>query len=511
MATTRDRALGAVAKAWNDARLRYKLKPKQREGYDRTWEQFNQKRNRRMVWRWSRRIGKTFTSHLMLVEACIRIPGSRYVIGAPSEKHLKKFSIPSIEAICADAPDKYRPRFDRAASEFHFPNGSIISLHGCDTDAKIDLMGRGPAAHGLLLEEAGAIPNLEKAVKVTAPQLLSTRHLPGCGWVLFVGTPPEGTGHYFVTICNAYRQTGREVHLTVFDGHYTPEELDVFLEEDADGMPLEEYRASETYRREWLAELIGDPSKMVLKLATESNLRACVERYRALLGADGRTRRPSHFVTYESLDVGWEDWTFGLVGWWHYPLRTLVIETELVYRQGFKREVLAQDFIAAEKRLLGEVRRSPYQDIHTQPRRWSDYAPELLQELAIEYDLPFNATAKDDRDTAINQCDRMIAGYGSAGKLAINPECKELLLQMPAAIWNKQRTEFARNSTKRHGHYDGVASLYYMTRNVVRDENPIPEGYGIGGPGRFYEPPAPVRTEEEKWANVFDMTPEEVA
>lgn len=505
------RAQAAVAQAWKAGRLRYKAKPHQRIAYDKTWAQFHAKRKRRMVWRWSRRLGKTFNSHLMIVEACIRIPGSRYVIAAPSEKHLKKFSFPTIDAICADAPPEFRPHFDRSASEYRFPNGSVISLHGCDTDSKIDLMGRGPAAHGLLFEEAGAIPNLEKAVKVTAPQLLSTRQLPGCGWVLFVGTPPEGTSHYFVTICNAYRQDGREVHFTIFDGHYTAEELDVFLEEDADGMPLEEYRNSEAYRREWLGELIGDPSKMVLKLATEANMRACVERYRALCGPDGKPHRPSHFVVYESLDVGWEDWTFGLVGWWHYPQQTLVIEKELVYRNGFKREALAQDFIAAEVELLGPVRRSPYQEIHTSPRRWSDYAPELLAELSAEYDLPFNATAKDDRDTAINQCDRMIAGYGSAGKLAINPECKELLAQMPAAIWNKPRTEFARNATKRHGHYDGVASLVYMSRNVVRTENPIPSGWGMGGPGRFYEPPARTDTEEQKWANVFGVTLEEDA
>jgi hypothetical protein len=511
MTPEQHRAVAAVAMAWREGRLRYKLKEHQRRAYDRTWIQFHAQRRRRFAWRWSRRLGKTFASHLMIVEACARIPNSRYVIAAPSEKHLKKFSFPTIDTICADAPPEFQPRFDRAASEYRFPNGSVISLHGCDNDAKISRMGRGPAAHGLLFEEAGEIPNLEKAVKVTAPQLLSTRKLPGCGWVLFVGTPPEGTSHYFVTICNNYRLDERESHYTVFDGHYSAQELEEFLEEDADGMPLDEYRASEAYRREWLGELIGDPSRMVLKFATEANMRACVERYRALLGADGKPRRPSHFVVYESLDVGWEDWTFGLLGWWHYPLQTLVIELELVYRGGFKREVLAKDFVDAEVALLGPARRSPYQDIHTQPRRWSDYAPELLAELSAEYDLPFNATAKEDRDTAINQCDRMLPGYGSAGKLAINPECKELLTQMPAAIWNKARTEFARNATKRHGHYDGVASLVYMSRNVVRTENPVPAGWGMGGPGRFYEPAEPPATEESKWATVFGVTPEEEA
>jgi hypothetical protein len=454
-----------------------------------------------MAWRWSRRIGKTFNAHILIVENCIRVAGSRYVVAAPSEKHLEKFVRPTIEAICADAPPGFAPHFDRQASEYKFPNGSVISLHGCDTDGKISRMGRGPAAHGVLFEEAGEIPNLERAVKVTSPQLLSTRKLAHSGWMLFVGTPPESPAHYFVEICRRYAQDGREIHFTIYDGHYSQAELDAFLEEDADGMPLEEYRQSENYRREWLGELIGDPSRMVLRFATEANLQACVERYRALGG-----RRPSHFVVYESLDVGWEDWTFWLLGWWHHAQQTLVVEKELVYRNGFKRDELAKDIISAEKAFLGESRRAPYQGLSAEPRRWSDYAPELLSELAAEYDLVFSPTAKDDRDTAINQCDRMIPGYGSGGKLAINPECRELLVQMPSAIWNKQRTDFARNAVKRHGHYDGVATLVYMSRNVVRTEDPVPPGYGLNAPGRWeVEVPDPGAMESQKWASVYGL------
>lgn len=491
----------AVQEAWGRGRLLYKLHPHQRKAYERTWAQFQAPRRRRMVWRWSRRIGKTFTAQVLIIEQCLRVPGSRYVVAAPSEKHLEKFVKPAIEAICVDAPFGYAPHFDRQASEYRFPNGSVISLHGCDTDGKISRMGRGPAAHGILFEEAGEIPNLEKAVKVTSPQLLSNRKLPFSGWMLFVGTPPESSAHYFVEICRRYAQDGREIHFTIFDGHYSQAELDAFLEEDADGMPLDEYRQSENYRREWLGELIGDPSRMVLKFATEANLRECVERYNALRG-----RRPSHYVVYESMDVGWEDWTFWLLGWWHYRERTLVVEKELVYRAGFKRDDLARDIRAAEEVFLGPSRMAPHRDGSQPPRRWSDYAPELLAELASEYNLVFSPTAKEDRDTAINQCDRMIPGYGSAGKLAINPECRELLVQMPSAIWNKQRTDFARNATKRHGHYDGVASLVYLSRNVVREEDPIPTGFGLGGPGRWELPEEEQEdSEAAKWAKVWSM------
>jgi len=500
MSLTAKERRAAVDLAWKEGRLRYKLHPHQRAAYDRTTQQFAGEGIRRIAWRWARRLGKTFTGHLKVVEGCASIPGFRGVIGAPSEKHLKKFTMPAIEAICSDAPNSCMPRFDRAESEYRFPNGSVISIHGCDTDGKISRMSRGPAANALLFEEAGEIPNLERAIKTTAPQLLSKYNDQNSGWILVVGTPPESPAHYFVDICRRYAQQGREIHYTLYDGHYAPETLKAFLRDDADGMPEDEYKASEMYRREWLAELIGDPSRMVLKLATEAHMREMVERYNAL-----NDQRPSHYVVYESLDVGWEDWTFWLMGWWHHRLQTLVIEKELVYKNGFKRDTLAAEIIQAEEHFLGPSRRAPYQGTSQEPRRWSDHAPELLAELSSEFNLPFNPTAKEDRDTAINQCDRMIPGYGVSGKLAINPNCKELLVQMPAATWNKTRTEFAKNMSRRYGHYDGVASLVYMTRNVVRSEDPVPVDFGVGGPGRWYEPGLRPPTEEEKWAKVFDL------
>lgn len=499
----------AVLAAWAGPRLRYKLHPHQKRAYDDVRAMVEGKRKKRRLWRWSRRLGKTTTSEVHAVEGCILTPGGRYVVAAPSGEHLERFVKPAIEMITADAPPDLKPAWNSRLSEYKFPEygaarGSIISLYGCDTDRKISLMGRGPAANGIIFEEAGEIPDLKKARAVTAPQLLSLRHAPFSGWMLFVGTPPESAAHYYAVLSRLYRQDGRELHYTIYDGHYTSKEIEQFIEDEADGQPISEYKESEEFRREFMAEIISDPSRKVLKFATEPRLRECVERYRNL------GPRPSHFVVYEGMDVGWSpDWTFWLIGWWHHAKQTLVIERELFYRNGFQPDTLAQDVKDAEAKLLGASRRAPYRKQVLEPRRWSDYSPFLLQDLASKHDLVFATTAKDDRDTAISDCDRMIPGYGKAGQLAINPDgCPMLLQQMEAAIWNKARTEFDKGASRAMGHYDGVAALVYLTRNVVKQENPFPVNYELpSGVHSFVIPgdTAQPKTEAEKWASMYDM------
>jgi hypothetical protein len=494
----------AIRDAWLvHKRLRYKLYPHQQRAYDAFKALIHGKKTkRRMAWRWSRRIGKSFAAQVLSVETCIQVPGARIAVISPTEKVLEEFVKPALEAIIADAPPEVRPRWSGQDNAYLFDhNGSRIALYGAANDAAIDNIGRGPAAHGVVFEEAGHIRDLAKARKVVAPQLLGTRGMDGCGWMLFVGTPPESTTHPFVQICRAAREEGREVHYTIHDGHWPPETVRTFIEEEAEGIPYEEFITTEDYRREFLAELIGDPTRKVLKFADEARLKACVERYKA-------TSRPSHFKAFEGMDVGWSpDWTFWLLAWWDYRSRTLVVEKELHWRDGFKHEDMAAAIKAAETEVLGAARVSPFHVGYKVPQRWSDYSPILLAELADKHDIIFNHTAKDDRDTAISNCDRMIPGYGSVGKLAINPACKELLKQMEAALWNKARTDFAKDAPKRYGHYDGVAALVYLTRNVIRDENPFPpDMYAVDRNTHFVVDEGDYRhPEDAAWARAFGV------
>jgi hypothetical protein len=491
---------------WRAGELGYKLFPHQKVGYEKFRKQINGKRNRRGVWRWSRRTGKTGTAEILGCETCIKVPGARIAVVAPTKDMLTQYVRPAIERIIVDAPPDLKPVWRSSEDAYVFPNGSRIDLYGASNETAIDNIGRGPAAHGIIIEEGGHISNLRKLIKVVSPQLLSNRAKPGCGWMLVVGTPPDSSAHHFVSMCRAARDDDREVHMTIWDacpGMYSAEVIRAFIEEDAEGIPYEEYIKTEDYRREYLGELISDPTRKVLKLADEKNLKACVERYHA-------AQRPTHFAVYEALDVGWApDWSFWLMGWWDYNSRTLVVEREWYMREGMRPDDLASNVKRIEEEVLGKARASRFHIGWREPSRWSDYSPHLLAEVADKHSLVFQHTAKDDRDTAISNCDRMVAGYGSVGKLAINPEgCPELLKQMEAAIWNKQRTEFAKDNPKRHGHYDGVAALIYLTRNVQREENPFPPNYmDVNRNTHFVlEEPDTRRPSLATWQNAFGLT-----
>jgi hypothetical protein len=507
-------SLEKVRDAWEQARLRYKLFPHQRPAYDEFKARITNPDPevlRTFALQWPRRAGKTFEAELIGVETCLKILGARGVVIAPTEEMLEEYVIPAITLISLDAPPHMRPKWVKSDGKFYFDhNGSHIALYGAKDDAAIEIIGRGPAAHYIIYEEAGAIRNLPKLRDVVSPQLLSNMATDHAGWQLFVGTPPETTAHEFVKLCRAYARTGQLSKLTIWDTHHKREIIEKWIAERADGMPREEFIKTETFRREFLAEFISDPTRKVLKLANEKYLEACQERYRQIYRSGGR---PSHFT------VGWKpDWTFWLIAWWHHQMQTLVVEAERYWRDGFTPEAVAEAVIEEEKKLLGPERRAPFKYELRAPSRWSDYSPILLSELSSKHGLEFSPTRKDDRDTAISDCDRMIPGFSpTVGALAINPACSMLLQQMDAAIWAKggKHKEFARDDIQRYGHYDGVAALVYLTRNVVRTENPVPEDWGVPQLAKDHfdwrPPQGADRAEEEKWGRVFGMDPREVA
>lgn len=488
--------------AWSRGRLYYKLHPHQRKAYELIDGCFKKGRLR-FVLNWSRRLGKTFTALVRCVETCLRKSYARVLLAAPSAKHLEQFVHPQMRSICADAPPGMAPKWIDSEGAYVFQNGSRIVMAGCDTEKKADLL-RGPAADGAVIEEAGSIPMLNYVRRsVIAPQLMPTPSTPGGGWMLIVSSPPVSSGHPFVKMARDNEKLGSYMKLTIWEGQYTREQALRQIEQEADGIPLSEYMESVDFRREFMAEFITDPNKAVLKYANEANVGSAdkpglvIQRYLQI-------KRPSHFVGYAGKDIGWSpDATGVLWGYWHFRSQTLVIERELLMRRMTTNE-LAQAEKRIEIELWGESQRTPVLDGYQDPRRWSDHDPKLLADLAADYGIVWAPTPKDDKDSAIDQLNKMIPGY--KGKLAVSPACTELLAQMQAAIWNNKRTSFARDD--RYLHFDLVDALVYLARNVARTEDPVPPGYDNRGPGRYdFSGGAmdPATSEASKWANVFGL------
>ena len=489
------------AEAWERGRLYYKLHPHQKKAYELIDACF-QRGRRRFVLNWSRRLGKTYTALVRAVEACLKKAFARILVAAPSGKHLEEFVHPQMRTICSDAPQGKSPRWVESESAYIFPNGSRIVMAGCDTEKKADLL-RGPAADGAIIEEAGSIPTLNYVRRsVVSPQLMPTPNNPSGGWMLIVSSPPVSSGHPFVKMAKDNERLGSYMKLTIWEGQYSREQAIRHIEQEADGVPLDEYMESVDFRREFLAEFITDPNKAVLKYATEKNIGSAdkpglvIQRFLEL------QQRPSHFVGYAGKDIGWSpDATGVLWGYWHHAAQTLVIERELLMRRMTTSELAAEE-IRIEQELWGEHRRTPVLHGYEDPRRWSDHDQRLLTDLAVDHGIVWAPTRKDDKDAAIDSLNKMIPGY--KGKLAISPMCSELLAQMQAAIWNNKRTGFARDD--RYLHFDLVDALVYLARNVARSEDPVPPGYGVGGPGKYMaDSDSPAVSEAAEWANVFGL------
>jgi hypothetical protein len=430
---------------------------------------------KRVVLNCSRRIGKTFLLALIAIEYALQHPKAKIKFAASTADDLEEIILPIFDQILETCPRRLQPRYRSQKQKFFFRNGSTIKLSGCDDRRKANRL-RGTEAHLIIIEEAGSIPDLHYVVNsVLMPQLISTE-----GYMLFASTPPDSSGHEFVNIAEEAQKVGAYIHRTIFDcPRYSDGQRERFFREAAGSMPLEEYQQTEDFRREFLAEFLTDASLAVLKHATEKHVGKATDRgyqdgtvtalYRELA-------RPDFFVAYEGGDFGWSpDKTGWLFGYWHHEAQALVVERELLVQRMDSKQ-LNEEIRRIEKELLGEARMSRYMYGFTPPRRWADAPDLLLSDLAGKHDLIVNKTKKDDRDTAINNLNLMIPGYD--GRLAVNPDgCPELLLQMKSAVWkNTNRTDFSR--TKRHAHFDLVAALIYMARNVVRGENPVPPEYG---------------------------------
>jgi hypothetical protein len=442
---------------------------------------------KRIVLNCSRRIGKTFLVSLIAIEYALKHPRAKIKFAASTADDLEEIILPIFEEILSSCPPELRPKWRASKQKYRFANGAEIKLAGCDDRRKANRL-RGTAADLVVIEEAGSIPDLKYVVNsVLAPQLISTG-----GMMLFASTPPDSIGHEFVTIAEQAESVGAYLHRTIFDcPRYSKEQREDLFRQMAGKMPLEDFYKTEDFRREFLAELISDQNLAVLTYATLEYIGGdCV---RAAPGVDrwkqekegivtkryAELARPFHFVPYEGGDHGVNpDLTGWLFAYWHFEAQTLVIERELLIGR-MTTHAFHREAVALEKDWLGPGRVAPVQHGYQPPRRFADGPDQFFVDLAQIHDFPVHKTKKDDLKSAVNNANLMIPGFN--GHLAVNPErCPELLRQMKAAIWDKHKKTFHRPPpTTGLGHYDLVAALVYLTRNVVQTENPVPPGWGF--------------------------------
>lgn len=473
---------------WLRGELAWKLHSEQLAVY----EEVRESDSSRFVLEIARRWGKTWLLGTVAVETCLQSPGCRVVYGAPTLKHLEEFIIPTIEAICEDAPPECRPAFNRQTGHYSFPNGSYIHLFGADDKRKAN-RGRGPGAILAIFDECGFTPILKYVLRsVLKPQLLHTRRKKGTfhGRTLLGSTPAEEPDHDFTEIAERAEAQGSYARRTLYQNpRLTPEQVQQFLEDDAkeEGLVVEEYVRTDEFRREWMAERFTNKLLVVMGQDWEVSREKSFRLYK-------ETRRPDFFDGMTVLDFGGNDPHAALFGYWHFERALLVVEGELLLRDGQNTDELQQALKAKEAELWGTskwagtlralqlpeyfdsvpdwLRQRLDDEAPQQPFvRWCDNDIQLARDLHQLHGVAFIPTAKDNKELQVNNLRVMFR----AGQVAIAPHLSNLDRHLRGTVWKNEKRQDYRRKNGEHG--DLLDALIYMGRNVNRQRNPMPADY----------------------------------
>ena len=198
------------------------------------------------------------------------------------------------------------------------------------------------------------------------------------------------------------------------------------------------------------------------------------------------------------MDPGFQDRTGILFGYWDFLGARLVIQDEILLHRANTQDI-AQAIHEKEEKLWG-LEKKPYMRI-------SDVDLRLISDLWNMHQLQFAPTRKEDSLGAINVLRNMV----QTSQIVIYPHCVHLIRQLEHATWNRKATDFIRGGDV-DGHFDLVAALKYMTRNINRQRNPYPDTYyargGAGGtPLNAYFSPKRQQANKSQRMGLFSDTP----
>jgi hypothetical protein len=411
----------------------------------------------------ARRFGKTYWVAVVCIMVARSIKNGRVKVAAAYLKDIEEFIIPAFDLVMDDMPDDLRPKWNESKKKYRFKNGAEIQLVGLDRNPN---GGRGNYCDLYVFEEAAFIKNLKYLYSsVVVPM---TMYREGAR-VLMITTPPQSPDHDIVDFCIKAKAENAYVELDIYKNPMVTPEM------------IEEYKKeclTETdWLREYLCQFVTDKTKAILP---------------EMLGYSyKRGPKSEHYDIlhkYVAMDLGVRDLNFTLFGYYDFLRGKLVIEKEHVMSgPSMTTPVLHEQISSIEKHLWGG--KEPYKRVA------DNNNPLLLLDLGSIHNMFFHSTSKDDLHAMVNN----LRVWIGAGRIEIDESCKLLIDSLKFGIWNENRTEFARSKTL--GHYDGVAALMYMVRNIDEATNPIPLKVGFN---QFIDEE---ELQNSKYSNLINLRP----
>lgn len=446
----------AIERLWRAGVLEWKLDSCQKQLYST----FYNSKYRKVVWKCSRRLGKSFSLLIIALEHALKNPNSQIKYACPTATMAQKIIIPTIRTILGDCPPDIKPNFIKAEKCFYFNNNSIIQIEGVDEGNAEKL--RGTESHLSILDEAAFMDDLEYVINdILLPQCLTTN-----GKILISSTPAKEPGHPYTKFAQEAELHNAYIKKSIVDALEDIKNDPDHFKKRLNPEIIEEIKQSQggetsaSWRREFLCHEIVDMERTVLPEFTEEIEKRIVREW----------SKPKMYDGYTSMDLGFVDFTGILFGYYDFINNKVVIEDEALLNG---REVTTKNI--AEICKAKESQHWVDQLTHLPKEsylRVSDDDLIVINDLHRLHNIKFIPTKKDDKETAVNEVRMKLA----AEQIIINPRCKNLIYQIKTATWNKNRKSFER--TEQGGHYDLVDSLIYLIRNVQYYKNPYPTEVG---------------------------------
>lgn len=429
----------ARATLWKRGNLRFKL----HDGQVKVSEALRQSSEQLFVANISRQFGKSYWAVTLAIETAIKTPRARIKYGTAFQTDLLEFILPTFNEVLKDCPPDVAPKYKTQGSKWVFNNGAEIKLIGLDKNPNAI---RGNVLDLIIIDEAGFVTKLDYLYhSIIIP---ATTHRPNCK-IVMISTPPVSPSHPFRDFIKKAELTSSYVKATIYSNPLINPESIERLKKESGG------EEATTWRREYMGELITDENMAIIP-----NWR---DRYCEIV------ERPKYWQyshKYVSMDLGVGHHTAVLYAYYDFPKAKLIVEDEFIMSGVTMTTLKLKDAIVSKEReVFGDYK--PYLRISDSNN------PLLLQDLSLDHGVHFIPTDKGTLEEMINHVKILV----DQGRILVHPRCVQLTGCLKYGIWNPRRTQFAED--KLYGHFDALAALIYLVRNLDKLTNPIPQTFMV--------------------------------
>ncbi len=432
----------AIEASWTLGRLYLHLNPSQRKIYDKFQE--SKGKNPLFVANCSRKLGKSNLGLFIATEIAIQKKEALIAFIAPTVDSVQAYIKQLIQVVYKTCPEHLKPKFMKA--EIVFPNGSRILFRGVGKGIANSYDNLRPFSFDLIvLDEAGFSANLDEIVDGA---LLPTV-LPRNGNMLLLSTPPVTPDHAFKSYCDAAKLDGAYSEFTIRDSHYSVEQQDKFIN-------LARRSSEAKAQREYFCKFVIDTDFQIIPEWNDKYVQPAK-----------RDKNWKFWFKYLSLDPGWTDFSVCIYGWYNWTTKTLIIAGEIMLKSPEQTtDLLAERIIAKEKEL--------FDGAEVKKRISDNNAPSLLRDFNLRHKLYFSPV---ESKTLLEVMVSDVREIVKDGRLLVDPSCVQLLGCLRNGVFTKTKAgnrgkEFARS--KAYGHYDAIAALIYLVRELDQTTNPLP-------------------------------------